>query len=75
MLEMSGYGNRVANDSNSNKDVYVVQLSASTDPSPTAAICDDDIDNDGDSLSDCLDKRDCRQHPACKTTGGGGKNR
>jgi hypothetical protein len=39
------------------------------------SIATDGQAGNGDSLSDCLDKRDCRQHPACKTTGGGGKNR
>ena len=45
---------------------------------PQPEICDDGIDNDNDNdndndgLIDCLDKRDCRQHPACKTGGGGG---
>jgi len=39
---------------------------------PQLEICDDGFDNDGDGLIDCLDKRDCRQHPACKTGGGGG---
>ncbi len=28
-------------------------------------ICDDGIDNDGDRKTDCADKKDCRNHPAC----------
>ena len=37
-------------------------------------ICDDDIDNDGDGLTDC-DDRDCRKDPACSDGGGGGNNK
>jgi hypothetical protein len=48
-----------------------IYLSCSA-PSPPSEICDDGIDNDGDGLTDCLDRLDCRQDPACKTSGGGG---
>lgn len=69
-LVVSGYASLVPEDTNGDKDVYVIG-SAGTEPPADPEICDDGIDNDGDGLTDCSDK-DCRQNPACKTTGGGG---
>jgi hypothetical protein len=28
-------------------------------------VCDDGVDNDGDSMTDCADTKDCRKDPAC----------
>jgi len=72
-LVVSGYASLVAEDTNSDKDVYVLGY-AIAEPPTDAETCDDGIDNDGDGLIDCLDK-DCRQNPACKTSGGGGNNK
>lgn len=71
LVIMSGYASMVPEDTNNDKDVYLVSID---EPAPPAdeEECDDGIDNDGDGLIDCLDKLDCRQHPACKTGGGGG---
>jgi Tol biopolymer transport system component len=71
VIVMSGYGSLVSSDTNSDKDVYLVNLDGS-EPPGEAEICNDGFDNDSDGLTDCLDKLDCRQDPACKTTGGGG---
>ena len=71
-LVVSGYDSRVSVDTNGDKDVYAINL-GETEPPADAEICDDGIDNDNDGLTDCDDK-DCRQNPACKTSGGG-KNR
>jgi Tol biopolymer transport system component len=71
VLVMSGYGSLVSTDTNSDKDVYLVALDGS-EPPGEAEICNDGFDNDGDGLTDCLDRLDCRQDLACKTTGGGG---
>ena len=78
ILVMSGYGSLIPSDTNGEKDVYLVAMDNTVPPSDPE-ICDDGIDNDGDGLTDCLDKVDCRQHPACKkggggSGGGGGKN-
>ena len=72
IIVVSGYDSLVAEDNNGDKDVYAI-TTGGTAPPADAEICDDGIDNDSDGLTDCLDK-DCRQHPACKTTGGGGGN-
>jgi Tol biopolymer transport system component len=72
VIVMSGYDPMAPDiDTNGDKDVYLVVLDGSAPPGE-AEICNDGIDNDGDGLTDCLDKLDCRQDPACKTTGGGG---
>lgn len=68
---VSGYASLVAEDNNGDKDVYVIST-AYTEPPTDPEICNDGVDNDGDGLTDCLDKLDCRQDPACKTGGGGG---
>lgn len=68
-LVVSGYASLVPEDTNGDKDVYIIG-SEDTEPPTASEVCDDGIDNDGDGLTDCLDK-DCRQNPACKTTGGG----
>ena len=73
IIVVSGYDSLVAEDNNGDKDVYVITAGA-TEPPADAEICDDGIDNDDDGLTDCLDKKECRQHPACKTTNGGGGN-
>jgi hypothetical protein len=36
---------------------------------PGVEICDDGVDNDGDTVFDCGDN-DCKAHPACKPDGG-----
>lgn len=71
-LVVSGYGSLISVDMNNDKDVYAINLGISEPPADAdAEICDDGIDNDNDGLTDCADN-DCRQNPACKTTGGGG---
>ncbi len=70
VLVVSGYASLLPVDTNGDKDVYAIG-SSSSEPPTEPEVCDDGIDNDGDGLIDCLDK-DCRQTPACKTTGGGG---
>jgi len=67
-IVVSGYASLVAEDNNDDKDVYAL-TTAGAEPPADPEICDD-----GDGLTDCLDK-DCRKDPACKTGGGGGKNR
>ena len=73
---ISGYDSLVAEDNNSDKDVYALTV-GEVEPPEENEICDDGIDNDSDGLIDCLDRLDCRRDPACKTGGGGGggKNR
>ncbi|MDJ0806606.1 MAG: hypothetical protein QNJ78_07195 [Gammaproteobacteria bacterium] len=70
---VSGYASLVAVDNNGDKDVYAI-APGGAEPPTEPEICDDDIDNDGDGLTDCEDK-DCRRDPSCKTGGGGGKRR
>ena len=64
VIVLSGYASLVAADSNNDKDIYLLALDAQ-EPPTDSEICDDGIDNDGDGLSDCLDKKDCRKDPAC----------
>jgi hypothetical protein len=35
---------------------------------PTGEICDNDVDDDEDGLTDCADTLDCADHPACQVT-------
>lgn len=63
-LVMSGYASLLANDTNTNKDVYLVKLDVQAPPVDPET-CDDTIDNDGDGLIDCDDWTDCNQAPAC----------
>lgn len=72
---VSGYNSLAPEDTNRDKDVYLLTLSRQEDPSDDAEICDDGIDNDDDGLIDCSDRLDCRKDPACRTGGGGGRNR
>lgn len=72
-IVVSGYASLVDEDNNGDKDVYAIRLDSDSH-SADDEICDDGIDNDDDGLIDCLDRLDCRQDPACKTSGGG-KNR
>ena len=54
----------------SSKRAFLITKADDDGPLEEIEICDDGIDNDGDSRVDCKD-RDCRQDPVCKVTGGG----
>jgi Tol biopolymer transport system component len=69
-LAISGYSALLPEDTNDDKDVYLVRIGDDPLPSDTE-ICDDDYDNDNDGLTDCADKLDCRRDPACRVGGGG----
>ncbi|MEN8165843.1 MAG: hypothetical protein ABFR65_00010 [Pseudomonadota bacterium] len=71
-MVVSGYNVLVPEDTNGDKDVYLLADGQVEPPPPSSEICDDDIDNDGDGLVDCSDRLDCRKDPACRTGGGGG---
>jgi Tol biopolymer transport system component len=75
-LVVSGYNELVIEDDNDNKDVYLLAVGGSDDPTGSDEVCDDGMDNDGDGLVDCRDRIDCRRDPVCKTNdGGGGRKR
>ncbi|MEN8178240.1 MAG: hypothetical protein ABFS39_06415, partial [Pseudomonadota bacterium] len=72
-IVVSGYNSLVPEDTNSDKDVYLIADDGQVEPPPPSIeVCDDGIDNDGDGLVDCSDRLDCRTDPACRTGGGGG---
>lgn len=73
-IVVSGYNSLVPEDTNGDKDVYLLAIGEPDQPSGDIEICDDGIDNDADGLTDCSD-RDCRRDPACTITGGGGRDR
>ncbi|MEN8165844.1 MAG: hypothetical protein ABFR65_00015 [Pseudomonadota bacterium] len=73
-MAVSGYNSLLPEDTNSDKDVYLLVDDGQVEPPPPGIeICDDNIDNDGDGLVDCSDRLDCRKDSACRTTGGGKK--
>ncbi len=74
-IVVSGYNSLVPEDTNSDKDVYLITAGGAEDPPEDDEICDDGIDNDGDGLIDCRDRTDCRTDPVCRTGGGGGRTR
>jgi hypothetical protein len=69
---VSGYNSLVPEDTNDDKDVYLLSEGGVELPDD-GEICDDGIDNDGDGRADCRD-RDCRRDPACRTLPGGGRD-